>query len=59
MDVHIDESGCNNGVARVDDRFTVARSEVLANLGDQTAGNAHVAQRIERRRWIDDAAASN
>ncbi len=61
--VHVDEAGSDDRACGVDDlgvaEAPVGRFEVFADLGDHAVLDAHVADRVEPLRRIDDAAAAD
>ncbi len=56
--MHVDEAGSDDRAFRIEDLFVGFGREVLADLGDQAARDAHVAQRVEILRRIDHATAA-
>src|SRR5580704_12098302 len=54
MSVDVDQAWRDNLAARIDHRRGLA-SDVRLDRGDPACGNRHVAHRVERHRWVDDA----
>ncbi len=57
VNVHIDESWCDDGADGIEDRFVAARFEMLPDFDNGAGARAQIPQRIEGGRRIDDPTA--